>query len=125
MGITSTCHVKSVMRGGAASVVRRIAWYPSQEVEQVCGRHCGLPGDSGAVRNPSQEVEQSCDGYCGLSGNDGAARNPPQEVEQDHGHYGGLPGGADLLIEARQRSEPGLCGGPGEVLLAVGVVGGV
>ena len=103
----------------------RIAQYPLQEVEQVRSRYGGLPGGSEAVRNPPQEVEQSCDGYCGLSGNDGAARNPPQEVEQDRGRYGDLPGGADLLIEARQWSEPDLCGGPGEVLLAVGVVGGV
>ena len=101
MGITSTRHVESVMRGGAASVVRRIAWYPSQEVEQVRGRHCGLPGDSGAVRSPPQEVEQGGYGYCGLSGNDGTARSPPQEVEQGRGHFEGLSGGADLSIGAR------------------------
>ena len=77
------------------------------------------------MRNLPQEVEQGGDGYCCLSGNDGVARNPPQEVEQGRGRFGGLPGGADLLIEARQRSEPGLCRGPGEVLLVVGVVGGV
>ena len=101
MGITSTCHVESVMRGGAASVVRRIAWYPSQEVEQVRGRYCGLPGDSGAVRSPPQEVEQGGYGHCGLSGNDGTARSPPQEVEQGRGHFEGLSGGADLSIGAQ------------------------
>ena len=36
----------------------RIAWYPSQEVEQDRGHHSGLPGSNGAVRNPSQEVGQ-------------------------------------------------------------------
>ena len=97
------------MRGGAASVVRRIAWYPSQEVEQVRGRHYGLPGDSGAVRSPSQEVEQGGYGYCSLSGNAGTARSPPQEVEQGCDHFGGLSGGVDLSIEARQRSEPSFC----------------
>ena len=38
MAITSTRHVESVVRGGAASIVRKIAWYPLQEVEQVPGR---------------------------------------------------------------------------------------
>ena len=28
------------------------------------------------------------------------------------------------MIEARQRSEPSFCRGPGEVFLAVGIVGG-
>ena len=101
MGITSTHHVESVMRGGAASVVRRIAWYPSQEVEQVCGHHCGLPGDSGAVRSPPQEVEQGGYGCYGLSGNDDTAWSPPQEVEQGRGRFEGLSGGVDLSIEAR------------------------
>ena len=99
-------------------------WYPSQEVEQVRGRHCGLPGDSGAVRSPPQEVEQGGYGYCGLSGNDGTARSLPQEVEQGRGRFEGLSGGADLSIEARQWLEPGFCWGPDKVLLAVGVVSG-
>ena len=59
------------------------------------------------------------------AGGDGAARNPLQEVEQDHGCYCDLPRGADLLIEARQWSEFGLCRSPGGVLLSVEVVGGV
>ena len=37
---------------------RRIARYPSQEVEQDRGHYYGLPGSDGAAWNPSQEVEQ-------------------------------------------------------------------
>ena len=46
-------------------------------------------------------------------------------VQQDHGCYCDPPGGADLLIEARQWSEFGLCRSPGGVLFSVEVVGGV
>ena len=59
------------------------------------------------------------------AGGDGAAWNPLKDVEQDHGRYRDLPRSADLLIEARQRSESGLCRSLGGVLLSVGVVGGV
>ena len=49
----------------------RIAWYPSQEVEQDRGHYGDLPGSDGAARNPSQEVEQSRGHYCGLPGSPG------------------------------------------------------
>ena len=50
---------------------RRIARYPSQEVEQDRGHYYGLSGSDEAVWNLSQEVEQSRGRCCGLPGSDG------------------------------------------------------
>ena len=79
--------------------------YPLQKVEQDCGHHSGLPGNSGAAWDPSQEVEQSRGRHSGLSGNDGAAWNPSQEMEQDRGGCCVEPESADLSAEVRLWSE--------------------
>ena len=82
MAITMACHVESVAKSGAASVVatrlgvvelrsvHRREW--SRVVTITMARRMEpVAGSGGAAQNPSQEVEQSHGRYCGLSGSPG------------------------------------------------------